>query len=675
MKANTNFNMGSRKAWLHYILPIKSLILSALVLTGIQTTLMSQVAQYTKPSIWFGAAAGANLNFYGGSTQQLNSDLTLLNAFHKGTGIGLYLAPLMEYHRPDTRLGFMLQVGYDNRKGKFKEIVTPCNCPADLKANISYISVEPSLIFAPFKSDFYLYGGPRIALNLTKSFTYNMITDPASAASTGDFSNTNKWILSMQIGAGYDIKVSSQDKQTQAVISPFVSFQPYFGQDPRSIETWNVTTLRFGAAIKFGRGHKNAAPAVAATQANVVAAPEPEVAFSINSPLNIPVERRVRETFPIRNYVFFDLRSTEIPDRYVLLTKDQVKDFKEDQLEVFTPKKLTGRSVREMTVYYNILNILGDRMGENPSATVRLTGSSMQGPEDGKAMAESVKRYLVSVFGIDPSRISTEGRVEPRIPSEQPGGTKDLDLLHESDRRVSILSTSPELLMEFQSGNDVPLRPVELLAVQEAPLDSYITINVKGANEAFLSWKLEIMDENGIVQNFGPYTQDNVSIPGKSILGVRPEGNFKVTMIGQTKSGKTIKKEASVHMVLWTPSEREEGMRYSIIFEFNDSKAIPVYEKYLTEIVTPKIPKDGTVIIHGHTDIIGDEAHNMELSLARANEVRGIIENALSKAGRTDVKFEVYGFGEDQSLAPFGNKFPEERFYNRTVIIDIVPPK
>ena len=44
-------------------------------------------------------------------------------------------------------------------------------------------------------------------------------------------------------------------------------------------------------------------------------------------------------------------------------------------------------------------------------------------------------------------------------------------------------------------------------------------------------------------------------------------------------------------------------------------------------------------------------------------------------SGRTDVKFEVYGFGEDQNLAQFGNDSPEERFYNRSVIIDIIPPK
>jgi outer membrane protein OmpA-like peptidoglycan-associated protein len=334
---------------------------------------------------------------------------------------------------------------------------------------------------------------------------------------------------------------------------------------------------------------------------------------------------------------------------------------------------MSGRSERQMVVYYNILNILGDRMGKDPSITINLVGSSEKGMVDGRAMAESIKRYLVSIFGIDASRIGTEGRDKPKIPSEQPGGTRELDLLREGDRRVSIESSSPALLMEFQSGPNAPLRPVEIIGVQEAPLDSYVSFNVEGGKEAFSSWSLEIMDEKGIVQNFGPYTQGWVSMPGKSILGARPEGDYKVTMIGQTKNGKTVKKEASIHLVLWTPPKDAEIMRFSIIYEFNKSKAITIYEKYLTEIVIPKIPNGGKVIIHGYTDIIGDEAHNQKLSLARANDVRNIIEHGLSKAGRSDVEFEVYGFGEDQNLSPFENKFPEERFYNRTVIIDIIP--
>ena len=158
-------------------------------------------------------------------------------------------------------------------------------------------------------------------------------------------------------------------------------------------------------------------------------------------------------------------------------------------------------------------------------------------------------------------------------------------------------------------------------------------------------------------------------------MGTTPAGNYKVTMIGLTKTGQTVKKESIVPMVLWTPSKDKEGMRYSVIFEFNKSKTIELYETYLTNIVTPKIPAGGTVIIHGHTDIIGEEAYNKNLSTERANEVKSIIEKSLAKTGRTDVKFETLSFGEDEKLSPFENKFPEERFYNRTVIIDIIPAK
>ena len=402
---------------------------------------------------------------------------------------------------------------------------------------------------------------------------------------------------------------------------------------------------------------------------------EPKIVFLVNAPVNIPAERTVKEIFPLRNYVFFDLGSTRIPERYVLLTRDQVKDFKEDHLELYTPKDMSGRSGRQMVVYYNVLNILGDRMGKNPTATVRLTGASMQGPEDGTAMTESVKLYLVNVFGIDPSRITTEGRVKPRVPSEQPGGTKELDLLREGDRRVSIWSTSPALLMEFQSGPDAPLKPVEIRATQKAPLDSYLTFNVIGGNAAFTSWSLAISDINGNVQPFGPYNREQVSLPGKTILGTSLEGDYKVTMTGQAKNGMTVKKDTTVHMALWTPPQNQEVMRFSVIYEFNESKAIAMYDKYLNEIVLPKIPSGGTVIIHGYTDIIGDEMYNQKLSVERANDVRTIMEQGLAKAGRTDVKFEVYGFGEDQALSPFENKYPEERFYNRTVIIDIIPAK
>jgi outer membrane protein OmpA-like peptidoglycan-associated protein len=669
MKAKINLKKELCITCIPNSISVKSLLLLTLLWLSTQNPVQAQEIQYTRPSWFFGVAAASNYNLYRGSTHQLNSSLTPPITFHEGDGAGLYLAPVIEFHKPDTRWGFMFQAGYDSRKGSFDQVITPCDCPADLSTDLSYITVEPSIRFAPFKSNFYLYGGPRLAFNMDKSFKYSLGINPAypnqepTPRVEGDFDSVDKTLISMQIGAGYDIQLSSQSHKTQFVLSPFVAFHPYFGQNPRSTETWNVTTIRAGMALKFGQGREIVA----------AEAVEPQVQFSVYAPKNIPGERSVRETFPLRNYVFYDLGSNQIPSRYKLLRKEEVKDFNEDQIAATAVVNPSGRSARQMTVYYNVINILGDRMVKNPSTSITLVGSSEKGSEDGALMAESIKTYLVDVFEINATRITAKGQLKPNIPSEQPGGTKELELLREGDRRVSIESNSPELLMEFQSGPDAPLKPLEFTTVQEAPIDSYVTIDALGSGEAYSSWSLETTDPDGQMKTFGPYTQEQVKIPGKKIMGTRAEGDYKVKMIGQTKSGKIEVKETTTHMVLWTPSKTDEGLRYSIVFEFNKSKAIAMYDKYLTEVVAPKIPKDGVVIIHGHTDIIGEESYNLNLSLDRANEVKNILEKALSQSGRKDVKFEVHGLGEDENVSPFENKFPEERFYNRTVIIDIIP--
>lgn len=669
MKSNFKLTTGPCQAWSLNKMPLKNFILTVSLCLTTLTSVQAQEVQYSNPSWWFGAAAGANFNFYRGSTQNLNANFTAPVAFHDGFGAGLYLAPLLEYHRPNSAWGFMFQAGYDSRKGKFDQVMTPCDCPADLSTKLSYLTIEPSLRLAPFKSNFYLYGGPRLAFNLDKSFVYEQSINPNFPAQTpspdvtGDFSEVEKTILSMQIGMGYDIPLSSANRKTKFVLSPFVTFQPYFGQNPRSIETWNLTTVRAGIALKLGGGK-------AIENANVA---DGEVQFTVAQPDNVLVENRVREVFPLRNYIFFNVGSTEIPSRYVLLNKNQVKDFKEDQVQFSTSKNTTGaRSERQMAVYYNVINILGDRMQKNPSSTIKLVGSSEKGPDDGRAMAQSVKDYLTSVFSINSSRITVEGRTKPAVSSEQPGGTQELLLLREGDQRVTIESNSPELLMEFQSG-DAPLKPIEIYTTSQNTNPDDITFNVAGSKEVFSTWFLELKDENGKVKKFGPYTEDKVIISRKLILQNQKQGNFNVKMTGTTLTGKTVVKDATVYILPYVAPKVQESIRFSVIYEFNESKSIAIYEKYLTEIVTPKIPVGGTVIIKGYTDIIGEESYNKNLSLARANDVKSIIEKSLAKSGRSDVKFEVYGSGEDESKAPFENKFPEERFYNRTVVIDILP--
>lgn len=649
---------------------MKKILFILIVALGFQMSSVAQETQYEKPTWLFGVAAGANFNFYRGTTQRINTDLMVPTAFHDGDGVGLFAAPLIEYRFPNSVWGIMLQAGYDNRQGEWDQVISPCNCPMDLSTGLSYVTIEPSLRIAPFKNAFYLFTGPRLAFNLNKSFTYQKGTNPdypeqiAEPEVNADFSDVENRVISMQVGAGFDIPLSSNKQRTQFVLSPFVAFHPYFGQNPRSVESWNITTIRAGAAIKFGMGRKSVVE-----EGEVV---RPAFGFTVESPRNVPGIQIVSESFPLSNYIYFEKGSTEIPGRYKLLSKAEVKDFKEDQVSVKSPKDLSGRSKREMAVYYNVLNILGDRMGKNPNSTITLVGSSEKGPEDGKLMAGSIRTYLVDVFSINSSRISLEGRNKPKLPSEKIGGKLELDLLREEDRRVTVESNSTELLMEFQSGPNAALKAVQLKGIQEAPASSYVTFKTDGAKEAFSSWRLELTDDKGTVRNYGPYTEEEVSIPGKTILGTNTKGDFKIKMIGTAKDGEIITEESNINVVLWSPSELEEGMRFSIIFDFDDAKAIAMYEKYLTEIVAPKIPKNGKVIIHGHTDIIGETERNQELSMARANDVKRILEFALAKSNRKDVVFEVQGFGEDTVKSPFGNNLPEERSYNRTVVIDLL---
>jgi hypothetical protein len=80
-------------------------------------------------------------------------------------------------------------------------------------------------------------------------------------------------------------------------------------------------------------------------------------------------------------------------------------------------------------------------------------------PAEGKVLAENIRQYLVTRFGVDASRIRTEGRAKPLIPSEQPGATTELALLKEGDRRVDISSTSPELLLQVGGVTSEYLKP------------------------------------------------------------------------------------------------------------------------------------------------------------------------------------------------------------------------
>ena len=592
-----------------------------------------------QPVWWFGGALGPNFNFYSSDIRPFGSGIPAsVSSFSKGSGIGVFISPLLEY-RHDPIWGGLFFLGFDGRGGGFDDVGS-----YKLKTAVNYITFEPNVRVTPFYAPLYFFAGPRIGFNVAKSFTY---TSPGVGDSTGDWSGARGSVFGVQFGAGYDIPLSDPNASTQVALSPFIAL--HVGQGPASDQNWSLTTLRIGVGLKFASGTE--------AQRNA----ESESQFSVTAPKIIPTERKVKETFPMRNFVFFDEGTTVVPQRYAQLTKDQATNFKEEQLLQPDPNDLGGRSRRQLTVYHNILNILGDRMRRYPSSAIRLTGSSDRGAAAGKDCAESVKSYLINIFGIDGNRITTTGREKPEIPSTIPGATRELELVKPEDRRVEIASETPEIL-----------EPVQIISLQEEPLDSDVLFSVPGAGQNLTSWSVEVSDESGTIKHYGPFTTDQERVPGKTILGSQNEGRYKVVMLGETKSGQSIRKEETIRLVKSNEPEAAPGLRFSILFEFDQSKTVATYDRFLSQTVAPLIPEGGSVVIHGHTDIIGEESHNLNLSRERAQQTMAVLQRELNKAGKRNVRFDTYGFGEDVRRAPFDNRLPEERFYNRTVIIDIV---
>ena len=619
---------------------LRTYILTIVLVFVLQIQLNAQSSS-GQPVWWYGGAVGPNFNFYSSSIQHPNASITTPSGetFTGGSGSGTFFAPMIEY-RPNAIWGGMLAFGFDGRGGSFDDIPK-----AGLSTSMNYLSLEPSVRYSPFDFGLYFFGGPRLAFNVAQSFTYVSATTPQTS---GDWSGIHGAVFGLQLGAGYEFSVTPPTNNLQIHIAPFLA--GLVGEGPRSDESWSLSTIRAGVAILL------AGKSFGTNEA------EEHAQFSVRAPRVIPNERTVKETFPIRNYIFFDEGSNSIPSRYVVLTKEQADAFKEDQLLHPEPKDLTGRSRRQMITYHNILNILGDRLRRFSNASVTLLGSSSEGSSNGQALADAVKQYLVNVFGIEGSRILTRGATQPPVPSYQPGGTREVDLVKPEDRRVEISSATAGLL-----------EPVQIVSLEEDPLESDILLNVPDAQNQFASWSVVVKDDQGMTRRFGPFTSDQERISGKSILANAQQGTYTITMEAQTKNGDMVTKEQSFHLMKSNEPEEAPGYRFSILFEFDQSKTVATYERFLTETVAPLIADGNSVIIHGHTDIVGEESHNLNLSRDRAQQTMAVLQRELAKAGKSHVKFDTYGFGEDVRRAPFENRLPEERFYNRTVIIDIVP--
>jgi outer membrane protein OmpA-like peptidoglycan-associated protein len=108
--------------------------------------------------------------------------------------------------------------------------------------------------------------------------------------------------------------------------------------------------------------------------------------------------------------------------------------------------------------------------------------------------------------------------------------------------------------------------------------------------------------------------------------------------------------------------------RYALIlFPYDSATPGPINERILREYVYEGIRSTSKVTVVGHADSLGDDMRNRILSVARAENVAGQIRRDVPRFAQ----LEAIGVGESRV---YRGDFPEVRFYNRTVLIEIRTP-
>ncbi len=377
-------------------------------------------------------------------------------------------------------------------------------------------------------------------------------------------------------------------------------------------------------------------------------------------------EQQTIDLFALLPMLFFDAGSSALPSRYVLYTSpQQTNGFSEDTLS------------STLNSYYNYLNIIGLRMRNNPSTSITLTGTNSQDTsvemsiDLSRQRAESVKKYLVEIWGIQPERIKVDARKLPENPTlpTTPEGIAE-------NRRVELTTDSWEIIhpvlykttvkrpdaptagFTFENGlRDQVIKSRELvISYQGKPwatipiTDPLSTTTYSGYNwrssqgnqlpsgEDKMAVQLKVTDNNGreVLSNV-----DNVDVKQFSISN----------MVASHTTGKTLE---TYNLILFTYNKSDMG-------KWN--------HKILDTYVYGRIQPNSDVTVNGYTDILGTEEYNARLSTNRANAVKSDIAGHIK--GHVS-SLTSHGYGKTQPLYP--NDLPEGRYYNRTVQVLVETP-
>jgi outer membrane protein OmpA-like peptidoglycan-associated protein len=608
------------------------------------------------------------------------TDIPYASRFDGGDGSGVNLGALFEYPLSES-IWLGLRGSYQSDKAKLRTSEQTVVIVADtstfngeferqIDASIATASIEP-MVGLRLPIGVMLSLGARASFVLSTSFDQrDVLTQPADR---GVFENGRRirneasgeipGASSMQTSAVFGVSRELAVNRTGTLFVVPEVFGSFAISPVSDSVSWSAHGLRFGIALKY-------APLPAPPPIAVAPPPPPPPPPPVKPPVLAADVRAVSvdadgtehpgvtirfEEFistqmrPLLNYVFFDEGSSAIPARY-----HSVRD-----TAAFQVSRLHG--VGTLETYYDVLNIVGRRLRQNPRATITLTGTNAgTGAERGntelsRTRAEAVREYLTSVWGIAADRLRVKARDLPEVPSD----TAQAEAAAEN-RRVEISSSDPMILDAVFTDDTVRTVSPPLVRV-------YPSIN----SEAGVStWQL------GASQGAAPVASFNGSGSVPKAIDWNPAESRGFTPHSTDPIVFAMDVRDAAGQRVATPSEqlpveqvtlrqkREEGAadkrtdRYGLILFDYDRADLNAANERIAALIRSRIPAGASVSITAFTDRIGEEDYNMRLSEARARATAraiGVPETA------------ARGVGESREL--YDNDLPEGRFYSRTVEI------
>jgi outer membrane protein OmpA-like peptidoglycan-associated protein len=390
-----------------------------------------------------------------------------------------------------------------------------------------------------------------------------------------------------------------------------------------------------------------------------LAPPKGSLAFS-SQQLTIE-EVTTIDSSPLLNHIYFPTGQSELSDRYLLFDRP-------DRTEQFDEKNLKGA----LEKYSNVLNIIGQRLRNNPDAAIRIVGCNADiGAEKGRSdlsrsRAEAVRAYLRYMWSIDPQRMAVEQRNLPAAPSSNrfPEGQAE-------NQRVEIYSDSDAILDTVNSAyvrkvcDKNALHVIPKVQSEVGIADWHLTM--LGAGKEIRS----LRGQGALPQEWVIPLDDDLleEVSGCSEVDVRleatdAEGNGLSALESTALPVNFVQRSQQMSEVQGYKVKEQYAL---ILFDYN-SADIKARNQTIVERIIARMNDvpDALVSVVGHTDSIGGEEYNLKLSEKRARSVGKAMSDAL---GSSADRLHVAGVGPNAPL--YDNDLPEGRSLNRTVTVTL----